>query len=235
MSGNPLNPDANGSDYSSVRDNATFVESEYYSTLGVSSRHIPHRSLIFEKEYNDDDSLYGFGDDIAFQDSYGLDNPDLGRGYASTRTLLNPKGQNSNYGFDVSEPFRGHRPTLSLLGTNRELGLRRYDCTSSALSLNQGSDFGSQLLSEPPLFSESEGLNHYMRSPPPFPAPSVFSERPSHYRMNSCSSVQEMSMMSPSFSLLGAVPETSVSNQHSRHDSGLVSCFVSFAHFTCSR
>ena len=224
MSAGHLNQDTNGSDYSSVRDNANLVESDYYTALGASSHHIPHRSLIFDQEYNGDDFLYGFGDDIAFQDSYGLDNSDLGRGYVSTRTLLNPKGQNSNYGFDVSEPFRGHRPTLSLLGTNSELGLRRYERGSSTLGLNQGGDFGSQLLSEPPLFSESETLNQYMRTPPPFPAPSVFSERPSHYRMDSCSSVQEMSMMSPSFSLLGAVPETSVSSHHSRHASGLVSC-----------
>ena len=211
----PFNQEGTGSDSSLGRDSSSLLENEGYGPLNPRSRHVPHKSLLNDTDFPDNGFFGDMDNGSGLQDSYMLDNPDFDRGYrsgyGSSRTLLSPMNQNPNFGFNMSESFRGHRSTLSLLGTNGELGMKRYE---PSFGMGQPSDYNAPLLSEPPLFSESDSLKYYFRSPTPLSHPVLSDCPPSHSRMQSCSSIQDSSLLQQPFSLF-APP------LHSRHASGL--------------
>ena len=125
----PFNQEGTGSDSSLGRDSSSLLENEGYGPLNPRSRHVPHKSLLNDTDFPDNGFFGDMDNGSGLQDSYMLDNPDFDRGYrsgyGSSRTLLSPMNQNPNFGFNMSESFRGHRSTLSLLGTNGELGMKR--------------------------------------------------------------------------------------------------------------
>lgn len=146
----PFNQEGTGSDSSLGRDSSSLLENEGYGPLNPRSRHVPHKSLLNDTDFPDNGFFGDMDNGSGLQDSYMLDNPDFDRGYrsgyGSSRTLLSPMNQNPNFGFNMSESFRGHRSTLSLLGTNGELGMKRYE---PSFGMGQPSDYNAPLLSEP--------------------------------------------------------------------------------------
>ena len=182
--------------------------------LNSSIRQSSVRSLLPDHDSYLEDGLYGLGDDNYLSELSGNEMVDLSsvpRGDVN----FNKSSMSLCSGFsvlDVSKPYHANQ-SFSLHSLYND-GTARFGDNLNRLRGTSPKDPSSQLLSEPPLFSDLDSLVSH-------PRPSLFSDRPSHSRMYSTPSFQAPSLSAPSLFSHSAHPSDCFLPTHSRHNSEL--------------
>lgn len=154
------------------------------------TRHISHRSLLFENDRPPVDGMYGIVDDNGLRDNLSVGHSEVSYGNAFDGPFN--RHPLSGYGYDRNSSFLSSS-NHSLLGSQGEFSHRRIGSSSNTQLSHQHDP--SYLLSEPPLFPENESYLYSSIPSGNFKNQPMMPDRPTHYRMYSSPSFCSPTMM----------------------------------------